>query len=248
MEPVVVSTAFWENRNVGCAGAAVLVLIVAFAFYFETCGGSATNEKPATTAASAPVVATPLASAGPRTPTCDLDVAGSVTESEVRAWSPECRKTALGLRCKYLCGEDMSDDVIAASATTEEKKDLIRLRLERNGLVVDRAKGLYKRARDIQRYALSIRWTPRGLDTACMQRMRADFARIDDLWAAAKSLPLPLGGGGLIEMLGSAKGCVSCDDDRSECDDMAAALKSVSESIGDFEKQMATDRKLLAAK
>ena len=207
--------------------------------------------------ASAPAASIASPPKAPLTPTCDADALwfdGGVSspadfEAALRTWSPECRERALRATCAAYCDEVISDRIISASASSEEKKQATRVRLELNVAALSTAKELLRRARDIQRYALSIRGTPRSVDPSCMTRMRSDLAKIDALREDAKVLPIPLGGMSIGLFAGSARTCVSCGDDlASDCNDMAEPLKDMSDNLADLDKLVASDKRALAAR
>ena len=206
-----------------------------------------------TLALASAVAAAPVTAA----PGCDAEALwfdggardASAFDAVLRAWSSECRREALRSECAPSCDEVISDRIIEASATPEEKKEALRTRMDLNVAALSNARGLLRRAREIQQYALSIRGTPRSLDPVCMERLRSDFARIDELIADAKSLPIPLGGTSIREFAGSAKGCVSCGDDlTSNCNEMAEPLKDMSDNLAEADKLVAHDKKALATK
>lgn len=213
-------------------------------------------------AAPAPLNAAPAAVPAAAVPAsaakaCDADAlwfdggAGDANgfEAVLHTWSPECRQEALRTECAHSCDEVISDRIIAASGTPEEKGEAFRARMELNIAALSNARDFLRRAREIQHYALSIRGTPRSIDPACMSRMRDDFARIDVLVADAKTLPIPLGGMSISLFAGSAKTCVSCGDDlASECNDMAEPLKDMSDNLADLDKLVAHDKKAIGTK
>jgi hypothetical protein len=239
---------------------AAVIAIVFVQFACENKADVGASEASIPTQASTPTQA--LASAvtppeAPPSPSCDAGGlwfdggAGNSKDFEavLRTWSPECRQKALRSTCAYYCDEVISDHIIAASASPEEKREAVRVRLELNIAALSSARDFLRRAREIQRHALSIRGTPRSLDPACMTRMSDDDAQIDALRDEAKSLPIPLGGMSISEFAGSARTCVSCGDDlASDCNDMAEPLKDMSDNLADLDKLVAHDKKALAAK
>src|SRR5580658_1313336 len=238
--PLAVSTILF------CVGAALVI----------ACDDKSQVAAPAASAQVQPPPATPMIFREPPA-SCDADSlwfdggAGNVKayEASLRTWTPDCRATALRSLCQADCDEMISDHVIAASASPEEKKAAIGLRLELNTKALGKAKDFLKRAREIQRYALSIRGSPRSLDSSCTTRMHDDQARIDALREDANSLPNPLGGRSISLFADAARTCVSCGDDLSEsCSDMNEPLKDMSDNLADWNKLVAADKRAVAAK
>jgi hypothetical protein len=174
--------------------------------------------------------------------------------------------------CEYGCGsgeDGISDVLVNASPTPAERQAVLKYRLDRNTIRAKKWRDLYARTKAIVDHALAIQSSTRSSaytppnPTAeqlaeqlangdpCMQRMKADDAKIDPVEAELereetmtwlKALVFaPLRG-----LLGQAHSCGDCSDDRSACKSLRSDLKDAEKDLVEFEKRVAVDKKLIS--
>lgn len=186
--------------------------------------------------------------------------------AEMKKWSPECRASALNKECGPRCDDFISDMIIKASSTQDEKLNLLQTRYERNSKSVNAAVAILAKVNALASYARSIIASPRSSAHAkngatldeqaeepasgnpCLTRMRSDFAKVDSLDHDVEGQLglLPIGFVELRTTLSFAKACVDCSNDRSMCKDMMDSLKVSNQNLSDWRKSLSADKKTIA--
>lgn len=134
------------------------------------------------------------------------------------------------------------DDVIVpalfdAAADKDERTQMVATCAARNAIVDKRAQELLAKVKQEVDYGAKIRSTPRGLNPACVDRMNADFRRIEELRSEIErdklntpsTIPFRL-----VPPLISTKSCVNCADDRAACETARSELREAEQEVRDY--------------
>lgn len=168
--------------------------------------------------------------------------------TELKSWSAECRRDAFQSECAKGC-DDIISGMLLEAAGPDEKRELLRWRLEKNKRSLASARALLAKVKQLRTYAQSLAGSPRDVSPECISRMRADFARIDaldkEIMAALPSLPQ--GFVGIRGTLVYAKGCVNCDEgSRWQCAELGGNIKLVDEVLASQQALVSQDEKAVA--
>jgi hypothetical protein len=186
----------------------------------------------------------------------------AVFDAQLKTWTVECRKNAMQKACDE-SDDFISNHIIAASATTSERVNLLKYRIEYNLKSVTNGRTILNKIIALQKYALSIQNSPRGnayhkATTAygmaeeishgnpCITRLLKDHNKVDMLQEEFESEKIEFHSQ-LNEFFFNAKLCLSCDNKsvKQGCRDMSEPIRDINKILSDLEIVIKTDRNSL---
>lgn len=190
----------------------------------------------------------PAASAAtPAVPSCEQALAGAYAKAEIaeaasmaKALGAPCRRRLMEDLCTspVPCADNHADALVEATADGAERKALLGIQLPVRAKTVERAEALFRETQQVGEHALAIRNGRRSVTPECMNRFRADMAKINALKAryVEEATPTVFDAQGVLNL---SLGCLDCSDNRTPCDEISYALKSTRESLAEARDELA---------